>query len=78
MDLLHAVKLRHGGDGFTFPPKEGVLRIFFAFKLRRFRPGANPRTWVPKPLSGQFTKSGKPNLRDKLNIKDVILKVDWN
>jgi hypothetical protein len=27
-DLLHAVKLRHGSDGFTSPPKEGVLRIF--------------------------------------------------
>ena len=27
-DLLHAVKLRHGTDVFTFPPKEGVLRIF--------------------------------------------------
>ena len=27
-DLLHAVKLRHGTDGFTSPPKEGVLRIF--------------------------------------------------
>ena len=24
----HAVNLRHGTDGFTFPPKEGVLRIF--------------------------------------------------
>jgi hypothetical protein len=28
MDLLHAVKLRHGTDGFTSPPNEGVLRIF--------------------------------------------------
>jgi hypothetical protein len=28
VDLLHAVKLRHGTDGFTSPPKEGVLRIF--------------------------------------------------
>ena len=28
MDLLHAANLRHGTDGFTFPPKEGVLRIF--------------------------------------------------
>ena len=28
MDLLHAVKLRHGTDGFSSPPKEGVLRIF--------------------------------------------------
>jgi hypothetical protein len=43
-DLLYAVKLRHGTDGFTSPQKEDVLRIFFA----RFRPGANPRTWVPK------------------------------
>jgi hypothetical protein len=27
-NLLHVVKLRHGTDGFTSPPKEGVLRIF--------------------------------------------------
>jgi len=47
-DLLHAVKLRHGADGFTSPPKEGVLRNFFALKIRRFRPGVNPQTWVPK------------------------------
>ena len=47
-DLLHAVKLRHGTDGFTSPPKEGVLRSFFALKIRRLRPGVNPRTWVPK------------------------------
>jgi len=46
-DLLHAVKLRHGTDGFTFPPKEGVLRIF-ALKIRRLRAGVNPRTWIPK------------------------------
>jgi hypothetical protein len=26
--LLHAVNIRHGTDGFTSPPKEGVLRIF--------------------------------------------------
>jgi len=47
-DLLHVVKLRHGTDGFTSPPKEGVLRIFFALKFRRLRPGANTRSWVPK------------------------------
>jgi len=29
-DILHAANLRHGTDGFTSPPKEGVLRIFFA------------------------------------------------
>jgi hypothetical protein len=27
-NLLHVVELRHGTDGFTSPPKEGVLRIF--------------------------------------------------
>ena len=27
-DLLHATNLPHGTDGFTSPPKEGVLRIF--------------------------------------------------
>ena len=26
-DLLHAANLRHGTDGFTSPPKDGVLRI---------------------------------------------------
>jgi hypothetical protein len=44
-DLLHAI---HGTDGFTFPPKEGVLRKFFALKIQRLRSGVNPQTWVPK------------------------------
>jgi hypothetical protein len=30
--FLHAANLRHGTDGFTSPPKEGVLRIFFDLK----------------------------------------------
>ena len=47
-DLLDAANLRHGTDGFTSPPKEGVLRIFFALKIRRLRPGLNPQTWVLK------------------------------
>ena len=47
-NLLHAVNLRHGTDSFTSPPKEGVLRIFSPWKIRRLRPGLNPRTWVPK------------------------------
>jgi len=45
-DLLHAENLRHGTDGFTSPPKEGVLRIFFALKIRRLRLTPRP----PKPL----------------------------
>ena len=47
-DLLHAANLRHGTDGFTSPPKEGVLRIFSPLKIRWLRPGLNPWTWVPK------------------------------
>jgi hypothetical protein len=31
-DLLHAANLRQWTDGFTSPPKEGTLRIFFALK----------------------------------------------
>jgi len=47
-DLLHVANLRHGTGGFTSPPKEGVLKFFSPLKIRRLRPGLNPRTWVPK------------------------------
>jgi hypothetical protein len=47
-DILHAANLRHGTDGFTYPPTGGVLRIFLSLKIWRLRPGLNPRTWVPK------------------------------
>ena len=54
-DDFHAIlgsftcrKVRHGTDGFTSPPKEGVLRMFFALKIRRLRPGLNLRTWLPE------------------------------
>ena len=43
-----SANLRHGTGGFTSPPKEGVLRIFSPLKIRRLRPGLNPRTWVLK------------------------------
>jgi hypothetical protein len=42
-DLLHAANLRHGTHGFTSLP-----RIFPPLKIRRLRPGLNPRTWVPE------------------------------
>ena len=47
-ELLHAVNLRHGTDGLTSPPEEGVLRVFSPWKIQRLRSGLNPRTWVPK------------------------------
>jgi hypothetical protein len=34
--------LRHGADGFTSPPKKGVLRIFIALKNPSPEPGLNP------------------------------------
>ena len=47
-DLLHAANLRYGTDGFNSPPKEGVLRIFFALNIRRLRPGLIRGIWVLK------------------------------
>ena len=47
-DLSHAVNLRHGTNGFTSLPKEGVLKIFSPWKIRRLRPGLNQRSWIPK------------------------------
>jgi hypothetical protein len=35
----NATNLQHGTDGFTYPPKEGMLKIFS---------GLNPRSWVPE------------------------------
>ena len=43
--LLHAVNLRHGTDGFSSPPKEGVLRIFSPEKSDGFG-----RVWTREPL----------------------------
>ena len=41
-DLLHAANLRHGTDGFTSPPKEGVLGIFSPFKNPTASAGFEP------------------------------------
>ena len=62
-DLLHAVKLRHETDGFTSPPKEGVLRIFYALRIRRLRPCVKPRTWVPKANTLPLDHRSRLNLR---------------
>ena len=45
--FLHAANPLLVSDGFTSPPKEGVLRIFSPRKIRRLRSGLNPWTWVP-------------------------------
>ena len=54
MDLLHAANLRHGTDGFTSPPKEGVLRNFFRPKNPTASAGFEPANLGTK---GQHTTS---------------------
>jgi hypothetical protein len=46
-NLLHAANLRHGTDGFTSPPKVGVLRIFFALKNPTASAGFEPASTLP-------------------------------
>jgi hypothetical protein len=77
--LIHAANLRHGTHGFTSLPKEGVLRIFPFLKIRRLRPGLNPRTWVPE-ANTQTPRPPKPlrwvdNI--KMNLKETGGGVDW-
>ena len=50
-DLLHAVNLRHGTDGFTSPLKEGVLRIFFALKNPAASVGFEPANLGTKGMN---------------------------
>ena len=51
-DLLHGVDLRHGTDGFTSPPKEDVLRIFFALKNPTASVGFQPANLGTKGQHG--------------------------
>ena len=58
-ELLHAANLRHGTDGFTSPPKEGVLRIFST---------ASYMPWLMKKVTEHkmwvliFSKTFVPNI----------------
>ena len=85
-DLLHAVNLRHGTNRFTSLLKEGVLRIFSSWKIRRLRPGLNPRTWVPKastlPLDHRSRLPGSHNALPKMCTPfslcmDVLTGIAW-
>ena len=58
-DLLHVVNLRHGTNGFTSLPKEGVLRIFSpsaGFEPANLGTKGQHATYTPpKPLSHYCT-----------------------
>jgi hypothetical protein len=45
-ECLTCCKILHGADGFTFPPKEGVLRIFIVLKIYRPRRVLTRERWV--------------------------------
>ena len=48
-DLLHAANLRHGKKRLYFPSEGRRAEEFFRPEnFNGFRPGMNPRTWVPK------------------------------
>ena len=61
-DILHAANLRHGTDGFTSPPKEGVLRIFFRPKNPTASAGSEPANLGTK---GQNTTPRRPKPSEK-------------
>jgi hypothetical protein len=56
-DLLHAVKLRHGTDGFTSSPKDSVLRNFIRSKNPTVSAGCEPANLGTK---GEQTTSRPP------------------
>ena len=68
--LLHAVNLRHGTDGFTSPPKEGVLRIFFTLKNPTASVGFEPGNLGTK--SQRATSRPPKPLPTTLNDCDVV------
>jgi hypothetical protein len=51
--------LWHGTSGFTFHPKEGMLRIFVALINPLPRPGLNPRLLGPKASTLTTTQPGQ-------------------
>ena len=48
LHLLHTVRLRHGNQRLYFPSEGRCDEDFFALKIRRLWPDANPQTWVPE------------------------------
>ena len=66
-DLLHAVNLRHGTNGFTSLPKEGVLRILFVLKNPTASAGFEPANLGTKGQHGT-SKPPKPLIKYTLNV----------
>ena len=67
-ELLHAVNLRHGTNGFTSLPKEAVLRIFFALKNPTASAGFEPANLGTKD---QDTTSRPPKSLTVAGSRDI-------
>ena len=63
--LLHFANMRHGTNGFTSLPKEGVLRIFLALKNPRAAAGFEPANLGTE---GQHATSRPPKLLGSYRI----------
>ena len=72
-DLLHAANLRHGTDGFTSPPKEGELRIFFALKNPTASAGVLKASTLPLDHrsrgGGAYKKNDEKRILEKYLIR---------
>ena len=70
---LHAANLRHGTDGFTSPPKEGMLWIFLPLKNLMASAGFEPANLGTK---GQHATSRPPKpLSSSLPSKNINIKI---
>jgi hypothetical protein len=67
LGIFYMPQIRHGTDGFTAPPKEGVLRIFSLLKIRRLRPGLNPR--IIQQILCTTTCFGQSSGRHQVKVK---------
>ena len=75
-DLLHAVNLRHGTNGFTSFPKEGALKFFFfALKNPTASAGFEPANLGTK---GQHATSRPPKQLTGLSLSSVDVKYAWS
>ena len=70
-DLLHAVNLRHGTNGFTSLLKGSVLRIFFALKNPTASAGFEPANLGTKGQHA-ISRPPKPLSDSESDIKQLL------
>jgi len=68
-DFLHAANLRHGTDGLTSPPNEGVLRILSLWKILTASAGFEPAN------SGTYRRHATPRPPKPLGRESMTLRI---